>query len=69
MSASNIAKRDIVKHGGEFYRVSRRTKNTVNLSGVFTSVVYHKGVPVAAVAEASEEFHDWWSQTESYKSM
>lgn len=64
-----IAIASIVKFQGGWYRVSRLTKNTVNLSGVFGGKVYHKGVSITDVVEDEESWRADWTQSESYQSM
>ncbi len=62
-------KGSIVKYAQGFYRITRLTKNTVNLGPVFGGRVIHKSIPRSDVIEAREEFHQYWRQTESYRSM
>lgn len=59
----------IVKFEGGFYRVTRCTKNTVNLASVFGGRIYHKGIAKAEVTEAGAEWYDRWSQSETYQCM
>lgn len=59
----------IVKYQNGFYRVTRLTKNTANLAAVFGSKIYHKGINRNEVVEATNEFHQQWSQSESYRCM
>ena len=62
-------KGSIVQYDQGFYRITRLTKNTVNLGPVFGGRVIHKSVPRSDVIEAREEFYKYWRQTESYRSM
>jgi hypothetical protein len=67
--AKPIVKGSVVKYGDGYYRVSARYSRTVNLSGVFTSFVHHKSVPVDQVVEAHDEWYEKWTQSETYQSM
>ena len=59
-----------VNYNGGYYRVSKSSRDTVNLRGVWGSKrVLHKGVPVAEVREAGAEFYESWSRSESYMCM
>ena len=40
-----MEKGTIVKYDGGFYRITRETKNTVNLGAVFGNHIYWKGIP------------------------
>jgi len=59
----------IVKYQGGFYRVTRCTKNTVNLGSVFGATIYHKGIKKSEVTDAYNEWYEKWTQSESYKCM
>ena len=59
----------IVKYQGGFYRVTRCTKNTVNLGAIFGGHIYHKGIKKSDVTEAHGEWYEKWTQSESYKCM
>lgn len=59
----------IVSYEGGFYRVTRCTKNTVNLGSVWGGKVYHKGIAKSEVTEASESFYEYWQKSESYMCM
>jgi len=59
----------IVKFEGGFYRISRCTKNKVNLASVFGGRIYHKGIAKAEVTEAGAEWYNHWSQSETYMCM
>jgi hypothetical protein len=62
----------IVNYGGGFYRVSRSTKETVNLRGVFDGYRWppiHKGISKSEITEAADEFMAYWQTTESYQCM
>jgi len=64
-----ISKGSIVKYKDGNYRVSACFSKTVNLSGVFSSHIHHKGIPLSEVVEDEEEWYKRWTQSESYKSM
>jgi len=64
-----MEKGTIVKYDGGFYRITRETKNTVNLGAVFGNHIYWKGIPKSEVTEAAEEFNEYWTNSETYKSM
>jgi hypothetical protein len=64
-----VGKGSIVKYQDGFYRVTRSTKNTVNLGPVFGGKVYYKGVQKTEVVEAYDEWHDYWSKSETYRCM
>lgn len=64
-----IVKGTIVEYDGGFMRVSRVTKNTVNLKAVFGKHVYHVGLDKSKVVEAEEAFYKSWRNSESYQSM
>lgn len=64
-----IATGSIVKYQNGFYRVTRCTKNTINLGAIFGNRVYHKGLNKNEVTEALAEWHERWINSESYKSM
>lgn len=67
---NNLAVGSIVNYKGGYYRVSRSTKETVNLRGVWGSRrTLHKGISKSEVAEAANEFMAYWQTTESYMCM
>jgi hypothetical protein len=59
----------IVRFDGGWYRVTKATKNTVNLGAVFGGRVYHKGVDITLVQEDEAAWYANWSQSESYMCM
>jgi len=59
----------IVKYQNGYYKVTRCTKATVNLGSIFGSHIYHKGINKSEVTEAAAEWHERWSQSETYKCM
>ena len=60
----------IVNYKGGYYRVSRSTKETVNLRGVWGSRrTLHKSVSKSEITEAANEFMSYWQTTESYMCM
>lgn len=64
-----IEKTSVVRYKDGYYRVSAKFKNTVNLSGIFSSYIHHKKVPLSEVTEAHDEWYEKWTQSETYKSM
>jgi len=66
---NQINKGSIVNYQGGFYRVSKLTKNTVNLKSVFGNWVYYKGIKITEVTEAAADFHNDWTKSESYQCM
>ena len=52
-----------------WYRVTRVTKNTVNLGSVFGRAVYRKSVPITDVVEDEKAWYSAWSKTETYQCM
>ena len=64
-----IVKGSIVKYNGGYYRVSARYAHTVNLTGVFTSFIHHRKLPVELVVEAHDEWYEQWTKSETYMSM
>lgn len=63
----------IVKRGEGWLRIKSLwgsgEKQTANLAAVFDSKIYEKRVPVSELVEDGEGFHEYWSQSETYKSM
>jgi hypothetical protein len=59
----------IVRFEGGHYRVTKATKNTVNLGAVFGGRVYHKGVDITLVQEDEAAWYSNWSRSESYQCM
>jgi hypothetical protein len=68
-TSTEINNGSIVKFEGGFYRISRCTKNKVNLASVFGGRIYHKGIAKAEVTEAGAEWYNRWSQSETYMCM
>ena len=67
---NEIKKRSIVKYDGGYYRVTRATKATVNLGSIsHRKQIYHKGIPKTEVVESEAEWYEWWSDSETYRSM
>jgi hypothetical protein len=66
---NQINKGSIVKYQDGFYRVSRCTKNKVNLASIFGGTIYHKGIAKPEVTEANAEWYNRWSQSETYMCM
>jgi hypothetical protein len=64
-----IEKGSIVKYKDGHYRVTRKTRNTVNLGGTFSGKIHHKGVPIGEVVEDEKAWYEAWTQSETYKCM
>ena len=64
-----VVKGSIVKYENCYYRVTRSTKNTVNLGPVFGNKVEHKGIQKSEVVEARDEWYDYWSKSDTYRCM
>jgi hypothetical protein len=64
-----IAKGSIVKFNQGWCRVTRVTKNTVNLGPIFGRGTTDKYVPIDLVTEDSTGFYVYWSTTDAYRSM
>ena len=61
---------NVVSYNGGHYRISKVSKETVNLRGVWGSKrVLHKAVPISEVTESGAEFYESWSRSESYMCM
>ena len=52
-----------------WYRVTRVTKNTVNLGAIFGNRIYHKGVDITQVVEDHDNWYKNWSRSETYQCM
>lgn len=63
----NVGSVVLYKEG--WYRVTRLTKNTVNLGAIFGGRVYHKSVPLTEVREDEAAWYANWSRSESYQCM
>lgn len=59
----------IVLYDGGWYRVTRLTKNTVNLGRVWGGKIYHKGVALANVVEDEANWYSAWQRSEAYQCM
>lgn len=64
-----IVKGSIVKYNGGHYRVTAKTKETVNLGQIFGSHIYYKRIPLTEVMEDEDVWHEAWTKSESYQSM
>ena len=64
-----VEKTSVVKYKDGYYRVSAKFKNTVNLSGIFSSHIHHRKVPLAEVTEAHDEWYAKWQESDTYKCM
>lgn len=52
-----------------WYRVTKVTKNLVNLGSIFGRHIYHKSVPKDQVREDEAAWYKKWQQSETYQSM
>lgn len=52
-----------------WYRVTRVTKNTVNLGAVWGGKVYYKGIPIEEVVEDEAAWYERWTKSETYMCM
>ena len=59
----------IVSFMGGYFRVTKVTKNTVNLGSIFGNSVYYKGVLKELVKEDEASWYANWQQSETYMSM
>jgi hypothetical protein len=59
----------IVSFQGGYFRVTKVTKNTVNLGSIFGNSVYYKGVLKELVKEDETSWYANWQQSETYMSM
>jgi hypothetical protein len=50
-------------------RITRITKTTVNVGGVWGGRIFAKQVPISEVTECAEEFYDNWRNSETYRCM
>ena len=50
-------------------RISRITKTTCNLRGVWGGKIFAKRIPLKDVEESSERFYTAWERSESYMCM
>lgn len=50
-------------------RISRITKTTVNLEGVWGGKVFAKQIPHSEVTECAEAFYENWRNSETYRCM
>lgn len=66
-----IHKGSIVKYEDGYYRVTAYFSKgqTMNLGSIFGAKIYHRSVSEYDVAEAYEEWYDYWSQSETYRCM
>ncbi len=64
-----IVKGTVVRYKDGYLRVTARFNKTVNLGGIFSNVTCAKGVPIAEVTEAYDEWYAKWQQSETYKCM
>jgi len=70
--ASQIKTGMIVRYdnkSGNWYRVTRVTKNTVNLGSIFGNTIHHKGVDINLVNEDEAAWYQSWSSSETYMCM
>lgn len=50
-------------------RVTKVTKNTVNLGAIFGRGIYHKGVDKALIVEDETAWYAAWQQSDTYRCM
>lgn len=58
---------DIVSYLNSWYRVTRVSKNKVNLGSTFGKTIYHKGVDIVMVKEDRDAWWKSYEQSETYK--
>ena len=66
---TEITTGSIVLYKEGHYRVTRKTKHTVNLGRVFGSGIIHKSVPLSDVKEDEQAWYEYWSKSDSYRCM
>ena len=66
---TGIKKGNIVKHNGGWGRVTRVTKTTVNLGGVWGTGRILKQIPLEEVVEDAKGFFAYWEKTDAYRCM
>jgi hypothetical protein len=59
----------IVKWQEGYYRITSIRGNKANLGSVFGNTIYHKGIAVSELVEASKEWYARWTQSETYQCM
>jgi hypothetical protein len=59
----------IVLFEGGWYRVTKATKNKVNLGAAWGGRVYHKGIDITLVQEDGNAFYENWRKSDSYQCM
>jgi hypothetical protein len=59
----------VVRYKEGWCKVTRKTRNTVNLGGIFNGKIYHKGVPLDEVYEDHDAWYANWQESETYKCM
>lgn len=50
-------------------RVTRVTKNTINVGAIYGNKIYEKGSPKDLWIEDSEGFYERWRKSETYRCM
>lgn len=64
-----IQKGTIVKYNDQWFRVTKATKNTVNLGSIFGNTIYHKAIAKELVVEDEANWYKNWQKSERYQSM
>ena len=64
-----INKGSIVRYKTGWGMVTRVTKKTVNITGVWGTGKINKGIPKEEVKEDSAGFYEYWQTTDHYKCM
>lgn len=59
----------IVQFNRGWYRITKLTKNTVNLGSVFGNSVYYKSISKELVKEDEASWYANWQRSETYMSM
>ena len=66
---NTIQKGTIVKYNNQWFRVTKTTKNTVNLGSIFGNTIYHKAIAKELVVEDEANWYNNWQKSERYQSM
>jgi hypothetical protein len=69
MKNAGLKKGMIVKYKGGWGRLTRVTKNTVNIGGIWGQGRLQKGVPITEVFEDEANWYKAWTKTETYRCM
>lgn len=71
LNANPIKVGSIVKYEDGYYRVTAYFPKgqTMNLGAIFGGKIYHKSISEYDVQEAYNEWHNRWTQSETYRCM